>query len=291
MFDPDQYELIDFGENENGLGEKLECFGGSLVVRPSPAATGFRRELKKIWSETGIRFDCSTSSPGEKGVWVPPDRFPEPWEVQHKDISLQIRPTPFGHLGIFPEQQSNWDWIAEKISRAGRPLRILNLFAYTGGTTLIAAAAGAEVVHIDSAKNVVQWARENAMISGMKDHPIRWIVEDCQLFCERERRRGNRYDGIILDPPSFGHGPKGEVWKVEKDLIRLLRNCRAILSEKAEFMVLTCHSPGYGPAELQATFCDAVLGSCSTRVMAEPLCIYSKKGRALNAGNVVRWSR
>ena len=289
MFSVDQYQLLDFGRTPSGQGRKLECFAGKLVSRISPPAENSVPRHPELWQNCFAEYQLSGSSQ-EKGRWKLA-REPGDWTVQHKGLSFQLKPTPFGHLGIFVEQQSNWDWISKKTEKANRPLKVLNLFAYTGGSTLAAAQAGAEVTHIDSAKNIVAWARENAARSSLQEAPIRWIAEDCKRFVEREIKRGKRYDAIILDPPSFGHGPKGEVWKIERDLIGLLRNCKQLLVDDPEFMVLTCHSPGYGPAELQATFCDSIFGSCSTQVFAEPLALKSKDGRKLNAGNLVRWPR
>ena len=173
---------------------------------------------------------------------------------------LQLEALPSGQVGVFPEQRENWDWIARQVRRAkpqadeGRGFRVLNLFAYTGGSTLAAAAAGAEVVHIDAAQNIVDRARANAELSGLADRPIRWIAEDAVKFCRREVKRGNKYDAVILDPPSYGHGPKGEVWKIENDLLPLLKLCGELTSESRAFVLVTCHSPGIGPAELGGVF-------------------------------------
>lgn len=293
MFAPTQYELIDFGKNADGTGEKLERFGELLISRASPPADRSNRSLQDQWSRCDAAFSKRNAT---TEAWSFASKELEktlksPWSIEHNDLRFKLKLTPFGHVGLFVEQQANWDWIRDRIAKSERKIKVLNLFAYTGGSTLSAAIAGAEVTHIDSAKNVVTWARENAELSNLSGHPIRWIVEDCALFVEREVKRGNHYDAIILDPPTFGHGPKGEAWKIERDLIRLLRNCKKLLSESPEFMLLTCHSPGYGPAELQATFCDAIFGSCSTQVTAMPLSISTNDGRKLNAGNLVRWPR
>lgn len=293
MFSPDQYELIDFGKDENGVGRKLESFAGVVVSRVSPPANSAVRTAKDAWSDCDGRFAKSLrkgqAAGQDTGQWTFRSP-PETWQVKHREIVLQLKPTPVGHLGLFAEQQSNWDWIEQQIRKSKTQLNVLNLFAYTGGSTLTAAAAGAKVTHIDSARNIVNWARGNAEVSGLADAPIRWIAEDCQRFVEREVKRGHRYDAIILDPPSFGHGPKGEVWKIERDLIGLLRNCKKLFSDQPAFALLTCHSEGYGPAELQATFCDAIFGTCSTQVFSGPLSIKSRDGRRLNAGNFVRWA-
>jgi 23S rRNA (cytosine1962-C5)-methyltransferase len=166
---------------------------------------------------------------------------------------------------------------------------VLNLFAYTGGSTLAAAAAGASVTHVDAAKNIVAWARRNAELSGLADAPIRWIAEDATTFVRREVRRGNRYDGLILDPPSYGHGPKGEVWKVERHLAPLLTSCRDLLSDRRAFLLLTCHSPGFGPAELEALLADTIFGSCQGGVVARELSITAADARKFVCGAVARW--
>lgn len=292
MFDPIQYQLLDFGKNEAGVGEKLERFGEYLISRPSPPADRATRSLPDLWSGIDAAYTKrNTNKESWSLVSKKASGLNDSWSIDHNGLRFKLKPTPFGHVGLFVEQQSNWDWIRKRVTNCDRKLKVLNLFAYTGGSTLSAAIAGADVTHIDSAKNIVNWARENASLSNLSDHPIRWIVEDCSLFVEREVKRGNRYDAIILDPPTFGHGPKGEAWKIERDLIRLLRNCKKLLTDSPEFMLLTCHSPGYGPAELQATFCDAVFGTCSTQVTAMPLSISTNDGRRLNAGNLVRWPR
>lgn len=187
------------------------------------------------------------------------------------------------------EQSENWRWLDTQIRRLGGPCRILNLFAYTGGSTLAAAAAGAEVVHVDSARNVVQWARRNAALSGLSDAPIRWIIEDAATFVKRELKRGHQYQGVILDPPSYGHGPRAESFKLTQDLMPLLQGCRELTQHYRGLMLLTCHSEGYGPAELEACFSDAVFGSCSAGARATDMNLQTAQGRKLHAGVCVRW--
>jgi 23S rRNA (cytosine1962-C5)-methyltransferase len=183
----------------------------------------------------------------------------------------------------------NWRWIAKQVRRAGRPIKVLNLFAYTGGSTLAAARAGAQVVHVDAAKNVVSWARRNARLSGLSEAPIRWITEDARKFVSRELKRENLYDAVVLDPPSYGHGPKGEAFQLDDDLMPLLADCGALTAGHRTFMLMTCHSPAYGPAELEACLADAVLGSCSAGALATTLDLQTGDGRRLNAGVSVRW--
>ena len=214
MFAPDQYELIDFGDQR-----KLERFGPYLLDRPCPAAKRPRLAGDKVWHRSSARFVRR----GQSGYWQVLGKLPPRWIMSHNEISFELRTTDFGHIGVFVEQAANWDWVARTL-RKRTPCRVLNLFAYTGGSTLTAAAAGAEVVHVDSSKSVVGWAKRNAKQSGLGEAPIRWIVEDAAKFVEREIRRGSQYDAVILDPPSYGHGPRREAWKLSRDLLALLED-------------------------------------------------------------------
>jgi 23S rRNA (cytosine1962-C5)-methyltransferase len=209
------------------------------------------------------------------------------------EISFQLQPSPFGHVGVFPEQHENWNWIARHVNRIhaalGRTVRVLNLFAYTGGSTLAAAAAGAEVVHIDAARKMVDRARQNAELSGLGDRPIRWIVEDAAKFCQRELKRGKQYDGVIVDPPSYGHGPKGEPWKLDQHLLPLLRTCGELTTEHRGFVLATCHTSGIGPAELAAYLAEGIFGSCSQPPWSGELFLKTATGRRLPSGVFARW--
>ncbi len=279
IFRPQDYELIDFGQ-----GRKLERFGDWLLDRPSPPAEGIRPAGPLSW-QGSTRYERGE---GQQGTWQGP-ALPAEWELRHDSFSLLLRPTPAGHLGVFPEQAANWDWIARQVTRAGRPLRVLNLFAYTGGSTLAAAAAGAEVVHVDAAKNTVAWARRNAEISGLRDAAIRWIVDDAVKFVRREVRRKHRYDAVILDPPSYGHGPQGQTWKLESHLLPLLSDVRTLTRDHCQFLLFTCHSPGLGPAEAEACLAQSIFGSCSAGARASKLSLTTASGRKLNAGTVAKW--
>jgi 23S rRNA (cytosine1962-C5)-methyltransferase len=281
MFDPAQYELLDFGD-----GRKLEQFGDVIIDRPSPAAENVVRSDAAAWSKAHAKYRRTSA---ESGDWQTKKKVLEAWTVQHAAVTFELSPTPFGHLGIFPEQAGNWDWIADQVRRCGGQPRVLNLFAYTGGSTLAAAAAGAEVVHVDAAKNIVAWARRNAELSNLAAAPIRWIAEDAKKFAERELKRGNQYDAIILDPPSYGHGPKAETWKINRDLPSLLATCAQLTESRRAFMLLTCHSSSFGPAELEALLADAVFGTCQAGATARPLTIQAADGRELPAGVVARW--
>jgi len=276
------YELIDFGE-----GRKLERFGEVVFDRPAPAAEHARKGDAEQWQTADVVFEKTSET---EGVWNSKTELPESWTLDFGKFRMLLQPTPFGHLGLFPEQVPNWDWIGRQVAKSKSTTRVLNLFAYTGGATLAAASAGAEVVHIDSAKNVVAWAKRNAELSGLQNAPVRWITEDATRFVEREIKRGNRYQGLILDPPSYGHGPSGQVWKIQKHLLPLLKNCRQILTDDFRFIVLTCHSPGFGPAELQASLADAIFGDCRSGAIASELFLSTRAGRKLPAGTVARWA-
>ncbi len=279
MFDENQYELLDFGE-----GRRLERFAGVLVDRPCPTAEGTAKAEPALWRTATLQFNRADD---QQGAWSGIDRLPEPWTLHCDALAFELKPTPQGQVGIFPEQADNWAWIrrqAESAANLGRPLRVLNLFAYTGGSTLAAAAAGAEVVHVDAAKNVVAWARRNAQRSGLDACPIHWIVEDARKFVRRELRRGSRYDAVILDPPSYGHGRRGEVWRLSKHLAGLLRACAELTGGRPRFVLLTCHTPRFGPERLAQMLQEAFGPRPAGRVAAAPLALETASGRRLPAG-------
>jgi 23S rRNA (cytosine1962-C5)-methyltransferase len=289
MFAADQYALLDFGH-----GRKLERFGALVLDRPSPAAAGAIPQESHIWSSAAARFmterNAATAGCGQRGYWHSPKALPASWKIEHPPFGFALKPTETGHVGVFPEQAENWDWVGEQIAQikaasADQRPRILNLFAYSGGSTLAAAAGGAEVVHIDSSKSTVAWARENAELSGLAAAPIRWIVEDAARFVGRELKRGNRYHGIILDPPTYGHGPEGESWQLVRDLPPLLAACNELAADSG-FLVLTCHSPGVGPNELRQLFAD--LKTRATDVDAHDLRLATADGDHLHSGVVLR---
>jgi len=280
MFDDDQYELLDFG-----AGRKLERFGSVVLDRPSPSATGNGPKHASRWQDISARFSGAI---GSHGSWKWRNPPPEIWTATAGDITLELESTESGHVGVFPEQAPNWDWIERQVRRAG-PVKVLNLFAYTGGSTLAAAAAGAEVVHVDAAKSTVLWARRNARRSKLKDASIRWIVEDSLKFVRREVRRGNQYDAIILDPPSYGHGPQGDPWRLSHDLMPLIEGCARLTSGRRAFLLFTCHTAGFGPAEVEAILADGFFGHCQAGVRAGPLELKTADGRRLHSGVVARW--
>jgi 23S rRNA (cytosine1962-C5)-methyltransferase len=292
-----QYELLDFGG-----GRKLERFGEVVVDRPCPAAEGAAKARPELWRDALGRYDGARVGDGN---WSPNPKewMPANWVYEHyadgdrAAFRLQLEALPSGQVGVFPEQWENWERIARQV-RHGKPqadgnggFRVLNLFAYTGASTMAAAAAGAEVVHIDAAQNIVDRARANAELSGLVERPIRWIAEDAIKFCGREVKRGNKYDAAILDPPSYGHGPKGEVWKIANDLLPLLRLCGELTSESRAFVLVTCHSPGIGPAELAAYLSEGIFGNCGQPPATGELSLQTADGRRLPSGVFARWPR
>ena len=235
------YELLDCGG-----GEKLERWGRQILVRPDPQAIWESKRENPGWKKAQGRY---FRSPEGGGHWEK-DKLPEQWQVKYRDLTFNVKPMNFKHTGLFPEQAVNWDFAREKIQNAVRPIKVLNLFAYTGGATVACAAAGAQVCHVDAAKGMVSWARENARASGLEDAPVRWIIDDCAKFVEREIRRGKSYDAIILDPPSYGRGPGGEVWKLEDNLFPFLKLCAQVLSDRPLFLILNSYTTGLAPSVL-----------------------------------------
>ena len=244
------YEVLD-----TSAGEKLERWGGYLLVRPDPQVIWSTPKRLPGWKHCSAHYHRSKKGGGE---WEFFD-LPEQWDISYRSpaigrtLTFHLKPFSFKHTGLFPEQAVNWDWFAEKIRdpvAAGRSVKVLNLFAYTGGATLAAASAGAAVTHVDASKGMVGWAKENAAASGLADAPIRWLVDDCVKFVEREIRRGNHYDGIIMDPPSYGRGPKGEIWKIEDSIHSFIRLCAGLLSGDPLFFLVNSYTTGLAPAVL-----------------------------------------
>lgn len=235
------YEVIDTSK-----GEKLERWGDYMLVRPDPQVIWDTPKNNRFWKHPNAHYHRSKKGGGE---WEFFD-LPQQWTISYKSLTFNLKPFSFKHTGLFPEQATNWDWFGNLIRNAGRPIKVLNLFAYTGGATLAAAAAGASVTHVDASKGMVTWAKENAISSGLGDAPIRWIVDDCQKFVEREIRRGNHYDAIIMDPPSYGRGPKGEIWKIEDAIYPLICLCEQLLTERPLFFLVNSYTTGLQPAVL-----------------------------------------
>ena len=232
------YEVIDCSN-----GEKLERWGNYILVRPDPQVIWDTERKAPQWRKKNGHYHRSSKGGGE---WEFFD-LPEQWCIGYKGLTFQLKPFSFKHTGLFPEQAANWDWFGDKIKNAGRPVKVLNLFAYTGGATLAAAKAGASVTHVDASKGMVGWAKENARSSGLENAPIRWIVDDCVKFVEREIRRGNRYDAIIMDPPSYGRGPGGEVWKLEDSVDELVALAAQLVSDDALFFLINSYTTGLSP--------------------------------------------
>ena len=236
------YEVLDTSD-----GEKLERWGSFYLVRPDPQVIWSTPRQDPRWKRIDARYARSSTGGGHWSA----HHLPEHWCIRYRELTFQVKPMNFKHTGVFPEQAANWDFIDDQIRRAGRPVSVLNLFAYTGGATLAAAAAGASVCHVDAAKGMVAWARENAAASGLSGAPIRWIIDDCAKFVAREKRRGNTYDGIIMDPPSYGRGPGGEIWKLEDCIYDLISQCEEVLSDTPLFFAVNSYTTGLSPAVME----------------------------------------
>ncbi len=237
------YELIDTSD-----GERLERWGDIILIRPDPQIIWSTGKKNPLWRNAHARYHRSNKG---GGCWEPYRKVPDRWTIRYGELVLNIKPMGFKHTGVFPEQAVNWDFAAEKIINENRPLKVLNLFGYTGCATLACMKAGAVVCHVDASKGMVQWARENAQSSGIADLPVRWLIDDCIKFVQREIRRGNRYDAIIMDPPSYGRGPGGEVWKLEEKLFPLVDLCRQVLSDDPAFFILNSYTTGLSPAVME----------------------------------------
>ena len=237
------YELIDATD-----GERLERFGDVLLIRPDPQIIWHTPRKDPRWESANARYLRSKTGGGH---WEMRRKTPECWQIGYGDLRFNLKPMGFKHTGIFPEQAVNWDLMAEKIRAAGRPIRVLNLFGYTGAATLACAAAGAHVTHVDASKGMVNWGRENAVLSGLAEKPMRWLVDDCGKFVQRELRRGNTYDAIVMDPPSYGRGPGGEVWKLEDQIYALVEQCVRLLSDQPLFFLINSYTTGLSPAVMQ----------------------------------------
>ena len=277
------YELLDCGG-----GEKLERWGEQYLVRPDPQAIWDSPRKNPAWKRANARYLRSQSGGGH---WEK-KTLPESWKIRYRDLTFQVKPMNFKHTGLFPEQAVNWDFAMEKIRNAGRPIRVLNLFAYTGGATVACAKAGASVCHVDAAKGMVQWARENAKSSGLEEAPIRWIVDDCGKFVEREIRRGNHYDAIIMDPPSYGRGPKGEIWKIEDAIHPLVKLCVQLLSDDSLFFLINSYTTGLAPAVLTYMMSTEIVPKFGGHVEAQEIGLpVTETGLVLPCGASGRWEK
>ena len=280
----------DFEVIDTSKGEKLERWGEYRLVRPDPQVIWDTKRNEKEWRRKNGHYHRSKKGGGE---WEFFD-LPKKWKIHYRDLTFWLQPFSFKHTGLFPEQAVNWDWFSSIIKKEvekGKEVKVLNLFAYTGGATLAAAAAGAKVTHVDASKGMVNWAKENAAASGLSDAPIRWLVDDCVKFVEREIRRGNHYDAIIMDPPSYGRGPKGEIWKIEESIYPFLQLCTNILTEKPLFFLVNSYTTGLQPAVLTYMM-STVLKPFGGQVVAEEIGLpVTSNGLVLPCGASGRWSR
>jgi 23S rRNA (cytosine1962-C5)-methyltransferase len=277
------YELLD-----SGLEEKLERYGDVVLARPDPQALWEKNLPPAEWRKADAWYERA----GKVGKWHMKKEMPREWQIEFGGFKFLIRPTTFKHTGLFPEQLPNWEWISERLKPETGNLKpkVLNLFAYTGGASLAAAKAGAEVVHLDASKTAVEWAKENARLSGLSEKPVRWILDDAFQFVKRELKRGNRYDGIIMDPPAFGHGPKDELWKIEEHFLSLMDSCKKLLSDKPLFFLVNGYASGYSHLVFRYNLESVQKQFGGTLESGELGIEESKTGRVLPAGIYGRWS-
>ena len=276
-----EYQLLDAND-----GERLEKWGNYVLVRPDPQIIWKGEAKNKLWKNADGIYRRSS---GGGGGWVK-SKMPEQWTVSYGELTFRIKPMGFKHTGLFPEQAANWDWFSGLIKNADRPIKVLNLFAYTGGATMAAAKAGAQVVHVDASKGMVAMAKENAALCGLSDAPIRYIVDDCKKFVEREIRRGNKYDGIIMDPPSYGRGPNGEVWKLEDNVDELISLVSQVLSDEPLFFLINSYTTGLSPMTMSYIVDLKVASKYGGKTEAGELGLRVKEtGLALPCGASTRW--
>ena len=280
------YELVDASD-----GERLERWGKYILVRPDPQIIWKGVKKSPLWKKADAVYSRSKSGGGS---WSQ-SRLPEEWQISfplggERDAKFIIRPTGFKHTGLFPEQATNWNWCYDLIKKAGRPIKVLNLFAYTGGATVACAMAGAQVCHVDASKGMVAQAKQNIALNGLADHPVRYIVDDCKKFCEREIRRGNRYDAIIMDPPSYGRGPNGEVWKLEECISDLVKVTSEVLSDDPLFFLLNSYTTGLSAGTVGYMLQAALSPKFGGQTEAQEIGLYvSETGGILPSGSSARW--
>lgn len=276
------YEIIDTGD-----GEKLERWGDVILIRPDPQIIWSTKRTNPLWHKANARYIRSAKGGGE---WEYLSKVKDSWVVSYGDLSFCIKPTGFKHTGLFPEQAVNWDWFKEIIGKQKRAIKVLNLFAYTGGATLACAAAGAQVCHVDASKGMVAWAKENAQLSNLLDKPIRWIVDDCEKFVQREIKRGNFYDAIIMDPPSYGRGPGGEVWQLEEHIHKLVGLCADVLVDKPLFFVLNSYTTGLSPSVMEYLLGIAIAKRFGGKISSDEIGLrVSETGYTLPCGSTAIW--
>jgi 23S rRNA (cytosine1962-C5)-methyltransferase len=275
------YEVLDASG-----GEKLERWGKYILMRPDPQVIWSTPRLDPRWEHYDGRYQRSQEGGGQ---WKNRD-LPDRWQVRYRDLVFNCKPMNFKHTGVFPEQAANWDFLREKIAKAGRPVSVLNLFAYTGAATLAALSAGASVCHVDAARGMVAWAKENAKSSGLEEKPVRWIVDDCGKFVERELRRGRRYDAVIMDPPSYGRGPSGEIWKLEDNLYPFVELVSRVLSDEPLFFLINSYTTGLAPSVLGYLLDTLITKKHGGRSECQELGLpVSASGLVLPCGSTGRW--
>ena len=278
------YELIDTSQ-----GERLERWGDIILIRPDPQIIWNTPKENPLWRNAHARYHRSSSGGGK---WEQYRKIPDVWQISYRNIVFRIKPMGFKHTGVFPEQAANWDFVDGIIRKSDKQLNVLNLFAYTGGATLACLNAGAKVCHVDASRGMVQWAKENAEASGLSDRPVRWLVDDCIKFVQREKRRGNKYDGIIMDPPSYGRGPGGEVWKLEEQLYPLVELCSEILSNDARFFILNSYTTGLSPAVMEYLLGAVLTPKLGGSVAADEIGLkVTDTGLVLPCGSTALWIR
>ncbi|MGN1134149.1 MAG: class I SAM-dependent methyltransferase [Oscillospiraceae bacterium] len=277
------YKILD-----TSSGEKLESWGGKILVRPDPQIIWKSEYKTEMWHKADAVYHRSNKGGGQ---WEYRKKLPSNWQISYDKLKFNIRPTGFKHTGLFPEQAVNWDFMSEKIKNAGRPIKVLNLFAYTGGATLACANAGASVSHVDASKGMVQWARDNAASSGLSDKPIRWLVDDCEKFVKREIRRCNFYDAVVMDPPSYGRGPGGEVWKLEDCIYDLVKTCAGVLSENPLFFLLNSYTTGLSPSVMAYILNEVITPKFGGSVNADEIGLPVETSEcALPCGSTAIWT-
>lgn len=278
------YELLDCS-----CGERLERWGRVTLIRPDPQVIWQTEKKHPMWHKADAVYHRSNTGGGH---WEVRGKVPDRWEIGYKDLVFNVKTMGFKHTGVFPEQAVNWDYVRTLIEKANRPVRVLNLFSYTGAATVSALKAGAQVVHVDASKGMVQWAKENAQSSGVIDRPVRWIVDDCVKFVQREIRRGNHYDILIMDPPSYGRGPGGEVWKLENEIYSFVELCRGVLSENSIAVLLNSYTTGLSPAVMQYILSSVLSPTFGGHTESDEIGLpVTSSGLVLPCGATAIWKR
>lgn len=278
------YELLDASD-----GERLERWGDIILIRPDPQVVWRTPKMNPLWKRAHARYFRSGTGGGQ---WQRSRSLPDSWDIGYGELRFHLKPMGFKHTGLFPEQAVNWDFMQDMIRNAGRPIKVLNLFGYTGAATLACAAAGAQVTHVDASKGMVAWGRDNAQASGLSDRPIRWLVDDCVKFVQREQRRGNTYDAVLMDPPSYGRGPGGEVWKLEDQIYSLLEQCAALLSGQPLFFIVNSYTAGLSPSVMHYILGALLANRIGGRVESDEIGLpVTETGLPLPCGATAIWRR